>query len=1515
MYFLSFCINTNVPSRFTKILFSIIFPPITMQLGLNTLLNFEANFNKFNGRIFMKYNKYSVFDMYILLLINFLMYMFFGYYIQNIVKHEFGLKKKWYFLFTPSYWGCTKKENKNTINKNIVTNDNKVEKKIKLNIIKDSRNEQIPNPIIINNNNKSIVNDNKKDIDKTGLSLLNHISNTTMLSSFQSKSNNRYNNNINIDNNNNIYYNNNNLNEEQNITIVKNVIADKKEEISDNYNDNEIFFENNSIIYENHNQLDDVIEIKDIHKIFGDKKVALNGVSFNLYKNEIFALLGHNGAGKSTLINILTGLYPCTSGSAIYNSYNILTPEGLDQFRKVLGICPQHDILFNELTVEEHLEMFCVFKSVDNSKIKNEITKVINDLGLIEKRYTKVKNLSGGQKRKLSIAIALVGGSSIILLDEPTSGMDITSRRNLWNVLKRCLKGKIIILTTHYMEEASVLGNRIGILSEGVMKCIGSPLFLIENFGKNLNINITKEIDADNNHIIDFVKNNSGNNLNIEYEIFNEEILFKMPKDDETFNGKELFNKLDKELINLRIKSYSISMSTLEDVFINISKIVKRKKMTKEEYEKEENKNKEILEKNNKILYNNDNYHERYTSCSKIRRDIKISIKKRIFQIFRDKKTFFLEILCPILLTLIGCIVSSIDVLEKNETIPLLINQITNDSQIIYYSSSINDTNEIILNEIFKKYSSEDNSKFIFEHIDFDITNNITEDDVSVIQKIYNIRKDNNIKNNYIGYLFTEINNEGNQYEFSYFPDIISRQSTAIYLNYILKNIVRYAAKNEKLEFEIINEPLPYTYEEKNDKQERYKMVIVIFISISFSLIPANFITLIIKERENNSKHLQIISGISLFSYWFNNYLFELIKYYIIGGICILILYIYDYYNKYLLILYFEYGPAMVSFTYLFSFIFNSEDKGQTAVLLINLLFGTLGGSAMLVMKLNYDLLEKAEILSYIFRIVPSFCFSYGYNVLLNEETLKYNGYHFDLFDLEYIKSDFIYLGVESIFYLLILALFENSKKIFVFCYTNKKKNINVNNIEINNNNDNINDNNNCSIPENVNDSYVKKEIKKAKDPNNKEKYAIKIINLIKTFYGGPFGFKIFNYCFKSTKAVRDISFCLEYGECFGFLGINGAGKTTTFKCLSNEILPTSGNIFIDNKNINKDFDNIRSLIGYCPQFDAIFDFLTVYENLEFYGIIKGAKKEKLKEIINALIEEMNLLVFKNKIAGTLSGGNKRKLSVAIALICNPPIILLDEPSTGMDPEARRFMWGVIHRVSINLKKSTIIMTTHSMEEAETLCKRIGILVDGQFKCLSTSDEIKEKYGYGYEINLQISKPDTNKLYEIYNVCDDDKNKEVSINCLERDLELYKLNKYYDQIQKDKLGGKILEEFEIYGKMNFNKILLWIYYLNHFFNIVNIILDFFPEVFCIDYSDNNYVITIKKEEDKSIGFLFGLIEDNKHKYNIEQYDLKLTSLEQIFNKFAREKENNSNEIIGNGNIVIKIDKELIANYS
>lgn len=130
-----------------------------------------------------------------------------------------------------------------------------------------------------------------------------------------------------------------------------------------------------------------------------------------------------------------------------------------------MGICPQNNILFDDLTVKQHLEMFCIFKSVPKEEIDREINKIIKDFNLEDKKDTKACNLSGGQKRKLSICIALVGGSSVIFLDEPTSGIDVSSKRYLWDILKRYANGRIIILITHSMQEASVLGNRIGILS------------------------------------------------------------------------------------------------------------------------------------------------------------------------------------------------------------------------------------------------------------------------------------------------------------------------------------------------------------------------------------------------------------------------------------------------------------------------------------------------------------------------------------------------------------------------------------------------------------------------------------------------------------------------------------------------------------------------------------------------------------------------------------------------------------------------------------------------------------------------------------------------------------------------------------------------------------------------------------------------------------------------------------------------------------------------------------------
>lgn len=224
----------------------------------------------------------------------------------------------------------------------------------------------------------------------------------------------------------------------------------------------------------------------------------------------------------------------------------------------------------------------------------------------------------------------------------------------------------------------------------------------------------------------------------------------------------------------------------------------------------------------------------------------------------------------------------------------------------------------------------------------------------------------------------------------------------------------------------------------------------------------------------------------------------------------------------------------------------------------------------------------------------------------------------------------------------------------------------------------------------------------------------------------------------KPNVACKDISFALEYGDCFALLGINGAGKTTTFKMLTGDIVPSKGSIQISGFDVRKNFKKARKNIGYCPQFDAIFPTMTVSEHLYFYARIKNIPRNLHKTLVDKIIVDMNLGEHVTKLSGSLSGGNKRKLSVAIAMIGNPPIVFLDEPSAGMDPKARRFMWEIIAKISTERKNSAVILTTHSMEEAEALSTGMGIMVKGQYKCFGTKQHIKNKFGTGYEVEVRI---------------------------------------------------------------------------------------------------------------------------------------------------------------------------------
>jgi ATP-binding cassette subfamily A (ABC1) protein 3 len=225
-------------------------------------------------------------------------------------------------------------------------------------------------------------------------------------------------------------------------------------------------------------------------------------------------------------------------------------------------------VLFELLTAQEHLDIFYDFKGADPAKKTEEITKLISDVGLEDKKHTFASKLSGGSKRKLSSAMALCGGSKLIIMDEPTSSLDLSARRKIWNMLKEYKKDRIILLTTHYMDEADILGDRIGIIAKGKISCLGSSLFLKRKFGVGYNLSMIKSTPEPNAAILSYCAQHLGNDVQILSEI-KSELTLQIPNCYvDKFNL--FFSNLDRDMEELKISTYGISLTTLEDVFLKV---------------------------------------------------------------------------------------------------------------------------------------------------------------------------------------------------------------------------------------------------------------------------------------------------------------------------------------------------------------------------------------------------------------------------------------------------------------------------------------------------------------------------------------------------------------------------------------------------------------------------------------------------------------------------------------------------------------------------------------------------------------------------------------------------------------------------------------------------------------------------------------------------------------------------------------------------------------------------------
>ncbi|XP_077552651.1 phospholipid-transporting ATPase ABCA3-like [Haemaphysalis longicornis] len=223
-----------------------------------------------------------------------------------------------------------------------------------------------------------------------------------------------------------------------------------------------------------------------------------------------------------------------------------------------------------------------------------------------------------------------------------------------------------------------------------------------------------------------------------------------------------------------------------------------------------------------------------------------------------------------------------------------------------------------------------------------------------------------------------------------------------------------------------------------------------------------------------------------------------------------------------------------------------------------------------------------------------------------------------------------------------------------------------------------------------------------------------------------------------SFTAVRGLSLALRSGECFGLLGVNGAGKSTTFQMLTGLLQPTGGDAFMKDACLSTNRTKWQSFIGYCPQASGLLDRLNAYECLWMYARLRGIPEAQIKAAVESAIELTDLEKHAHKNCGIYSGGNKRKLTIAVGILGNPRVVFLDEPYAGVDVVARTKIQRNMDRIRRNTN-IPMVLTSHHMEDCEAACDRLCIMVAGQMTCLGTLQHLKDKFGKGYTMQLVLA--------------------------------------------------------------------------------------------------------------------------------------------------------------------------------
>eukprot|EP00801_Mesodinium_rubrum_P000481 Mrub_00481.p1 GENE.Mrub_00481~~Mrub_00481.p1 ORF type:complete len:729 (-),score=138.30 Mrub_00481:159-2345(-) len=642
----------------------------------------------------------------------------------------------------------------------------------------------------------------------------------------------------------------------------------------------------------------------------------------------------------------------------------------------------------------------------------------------------------------------------------------------------------------------------------------------------------------------------------------------------------------------------------------------------------------------------------------------------------------------------------------------------------------------------------------------------------------------------------------------------------------------------------------------------------------------ASAIVFIVKERETLVKQQQYVSGVGIVSYWLSNLVWDMIKFALSVSIVFVIFLLWDFKDLFytehgqlqsLLLGFFLFGCASFSLTYMFSFAFNSMLKALVNTMTYFLGTGVVGYMANSVLAIlaridpdDFYFWDKLvdvsmSLLNPVYAFIRLFT-----QISLVHNSNSYEFSH-DAWDYDLVAKYHYYMLYTILASMFILIAIELSTV---------NLNLGANNKVVS---EEKYDNNPNEIP-----------VNKDAQPLSNEVNAVTAQNVNKV-YSGLF--------MEPKEAVKSISFEGYYNSCFVILGTNGAGKSSLFKCMTGEVSPTKGDIYIDGKSITKNQNEVRKLIGYCPQDNSIIDLLTASEHLYFYGRLKYLEPVCLQTSVEQLLDMMNLRMNGDNLAGRFSGGNKRKLMVACSLIGNPKAIMLDEPSTGMDPEAKRFMWNSIKKFK---KDSGVIMTTHSMDEAEALADYLAIMKQGEFKFIGSLSTLRSQYSNGLYVDLmfKVASEDVTKLMNDLNCKSDAMTKQQ----IEKTLKEF-TNGQLDYAKIKTFGnGKIIEEQltnadDILGEstktidsMLFFEFLLVIRQISR---LVSLLKSKF--VSCkIDMENIGQLLRFNiQSENISCGSLFNCLDSNTKDLMINYYSIANSKMETILREFIEDDTYNS----------------------